>query len=286
MPTNVDVTDDELLKLEQGGGLAESTIAARAKQFKDFNEFVIKETGKDIAAHVTAGEDGKKSVVNVLGKYFFSMRVTVNGGVKEWPKKGYAERIRSNLKMTILNEFKFDITDKGLFPQSARHWKSFLEQLVKEGRSETLHHPEVDPHTMEAINNLAVCVKEALESRGSEGYEEKLSKVPLSLRNKMNYVIQWVAMLQLVLFECRRGGENIDELKKSDFVVYEDAVKKFKYIKHMKSEKDKNHSEGTNSSVYGCIPCLNFSGRFNPGEFFEFYLQFVPDQCSRRISLP
>ena len=86
---------------------------------------------------------------------------------------------------------------------------------------------------------------------------------------------------QLVLFECRRGGENIDELKKSDFVIYEDAVKKFKYIKHMKSEKDKNHSEGTDSSVYGCIPFLNFSGRFNPGEFFKFYLQFVPDQSTK-----
>ena len=49
-------------------------------------------------------------------------------------------------------------------------WKTIL--------SETLHRPEVDPDTMEAINNLGIAAKEALEARGSDNYEEKLSKIP------------------------------------------------------------------------------------------------------------
>lgn len=71
------------------------------------------------------------------------------------------------------------------------------------------------------------------------------------------------------------------ELRKSDFVIYEDRIKKFKYIKHVTTEKDKNHNEGTNSSVYGCIPFIEFASNFNPGEFFSFYLQFIPDESTK-----
>ena len=88
-------------------------------------------------------------------------------------------------------------------------------------------------------------------------------------------------MLQLILFECRRGGENIHDLKKKDFVIFRDPIKNFDYIKHVKTEKDKNHKEGTNSSIYGCIPFLDFSSNFNPGAIFSFYLQFLPDQATK-----
>ena len=181
--------------------------------------------------------------------------------------------------MCILNLHKVDVCDKGLFPEGAKNWKSFLEKLVKEGRSETLHHPEVDPETMEAIYHLGNAAMEALVARGTDEYEEKLSKIPVEFRDKLNYVIQWISMILLVLFECRRGQENIHELKKADFVVFNDSLKEFKYIKHVKTERDKNHAEGTNSSVYGCIPFMEFGCNFNPGKFFEFYLQFLPD-CS------
>ena len=93
--------------------------------------------------------------------------------------------------MSILSEFKVDITDKGLFPDSAKNWKSFCEKLAKEGRSETTHHPEVDPQTMEAINDLGVALMEALNARGTADYETKLSVIPVELRNKQNYAIQW-----------------------------------------------------------------------------------------------
>ena len=85
-------------------------------------------------------------------------------------------------------------------------------------------------------------------------------------------------MKQLITYEARRGRENLEELKKQDFKVFEDPVMKFKHIKHCKSEKDKNHREGTNSKNYGVIPFITFSDGFNPGVLFEFYLESIPDE--------
>ena len=283
MPRNVEMDQEELIDLLSGGGLTKGTEAVRARQYGDFCEYVKQKSaggaGDIVALMEDGGEAGIATVVKLLGEYFFSMRVLVNDE-ELWPKKGYAEKIRSNIKIAIKKQFKIDITDKALFPEAAKNWKSFCEKLVKEGRSETEHHPEVDPVTLEIINSLGMAAKEALEARGTDEYEEKLSKIPLGLRNRLHFIIQWIAMLQLVLFECRRGGENIDQLKKSDFVIFEDPVKKFKYIKHVKTELDKNHKEGTNSSIYGCIPFLNFAN-LNPGEFFSFYLDLLPDESTK-----
>ena len=87
-------------------------------------------------------------------------------------------------------------------------------------------------------------------------------------------------MFCLLLFKVRRGGENMDKLKKKDFAVLEDPVKKLKYIKHIASERDKNHGEGTVSALNGCIPFVNF-GRFNPGRFLDKYLSALPDDATK-----
>ena len=91
---------------------------------------------------------------------------------------------------------------------------------------------------MKAIYHLGNAAMEALEARGTDEYEEKLFKIPVELRNKLIYVIQWIAMILLVIFECRRGQENIHELKKADFVVFNDSLKELEYIKH-----DNTHTE-------------------------------------------
>lgn len=282
MPRNVLIEEADLIALQEGGGLARKTETVRAKHYKEFFEYVKGMTGDDLETLLGegGGEEEHQRIVKLLGTYFFTMRVIVNGE-EIWPKKAYAEKIRSNIKMSILHKFKVDITDPGQFPESAKNWKSFCEKLAKEGRSETEHHPEVDPVTMEAINSLGMDVMAALEARGTDEYDEKLSKVPPELHNKLNSVLQWIAMMQLVLFECRRGGENIDQLRKKDFKEFEDAVKKFKYIKHDSTEKDKNHQQGTNSSVYGCIPFLDFADNFNPGKIFSFYLKCLPDESTK-----
>ena len=283
MPRNVEISDADLATLEEGGGLSKRTLLERDRQFEEFDIFVKKmsQGKKDVEDLLGGGDkEGQEELVKLVSTYFLTMRVVVNGE-EMWPKKGYAEKVRSNLKMSILSKYNVDITNKGLFPSACKNWKAFCEQLVKAGRSETEHHPEVDPVTLEAIHNLGMAVKEALDARGTEEYEEKLQKIPVNLRDKMNAILQWIAMLELILFECRRGGENIHELKKVDFVIFKDLLKKFDYIKHVKTEKDKNHAEGTNSSIYGCIPFMDFADNFNPGEIFSFYMNFLPDDSTK-----
>jgi hypothetical protein len=96
----------------------------------------------------------------------------------------------------------------------------------------------------------------------------------LANMEKLNYLFQYGAMFCALLFEVRRGGENMEKLKKEHFAVLEDAVKKLKYVKHIASEKDKNHGESAlicsqlSSALNGCIPFINF-GRFNPGRYFD-----------------
>ena len=45
----------------------------------------------------------------------------------------------------------------------------------------------------------------------------------------------------------------------------------------MRSERDKNHREGTNVDETGVIPCMQL-GSINPGELFGEYLKFVPSE--------
>ena len=54
------------------------------------------------------------------------------------------------------------------------------------------------------------------------------------------------------------------KLRKTDFAIIEDPVKKFK---HVRSEKDKNHRTGTQSSLHGSIPFIDFP-LMNPGEIY------------------
>jgi len=85
-----------------------------------------------------------------------------------------------------------------------------------------------------------------------------------------------MAQFLLTMFECRRAGENLNELKK-DFKLIEDKTFKLSYWKQVRSERDKNHREGTNVDETGVIPCMQL-GSINPGELFGEYLKFVPSE--------
>ena len=157
-----------------------------------------------------------------------------------------------------------DITDPILFPEASKKWKSFISELVVQGRAEVDHHEEVDPVTMEEIFNLLANVKIALEARGNDDYEEKLMRIPAKYHQQLNYILQWGAQFVLTLWEVRRGGENLENLKKKDFSVIEDNIFDFKYVRKTQSEKEKNQQEGSNSTCHGVIPFINLTDLFNP----------------------
>ena len=99
-------------------------------------------------------------------------------------------KIRSNLKCFMMEQFHVDITDASLFPNSSSKWKSFINELVVNNCSETEHHEEIDPITMVGMNELIVDVVDALAARGTESYQEKLSKIPVEWQGKLNRILQ------------------------------------------------------------------------------------------------
>ena len=135
---------------------------------------------------------------------------------------------------------------------------------------------------MEAIFELLMDTAAALRARGSKNYDAMLVKIHVEWRHKLNYLLQYGAAISVILFGARRGGENMRELKKADFLEFEDPIKKFKYIKEVISEKDKNHKYGTSAALNGVIPFVDFSNpssknKWNPGKFFSMYLDYLPD---------
>ena len=277
MPTNVVITEAEREELEAGGGLKPDTAKDRARAYKQFVSYVEAESDKKVD-ELIASDDGVTELGKLFSTYFFTLRVPGKKADDEllWPKKGYAEKIKSHLKLSMIEHHKLDLTDPVRFPDFSQKFNAFLAKLVTVGRSETDHHSEVDPVTMESIYKLLFHVKNALQARGTPEEEEKLALVPVKLHLKLHRVVQWGAVFVLMLFEARRGGEGMAFLKKEDFEIYDDPIKKFKSIKHVKSELDKNHALGTSSSLYGRIPFIDFTNNFNPGEYFSFYLSLLP----------
>ena len=62
--------------------------------------------------------------------------------------------------------------------------------------------------------------------------------------------MQWGAQFMFILFKARRGGENIENMKKTDMAVLEDKIKNFELIFHVCTEAHKNHALGTDTKKH------------------------------------
>ena len=89
----------------------------------------------------------------------------------------------------------------------------------------------MDPRTLLKIYQLLMDAKNVIDSRGSTDYEEKLRKVPARYHDRVHYLVQWGAELILMMYEVRRGVENLDVLEATHFKVFDDDLYDFKYIR-------------------------------------------------------
>ena len=104
MPRNILVPQEDLQRMEEGGGLCPVTVKDRERHYKYLLEFLSKETGgEDIdVGNLLESEDGRDQLANLIGRFFFSMRVeAADDGTEKLPKRKYAEKIRSSVKCTI-----------------------------------------------------------------------------------------------------------------------------------------------------------------------------------------
>ena len=282
MPSHRIISDAEQEEFESGGGLKKETMEDRVREGKVFYKYVEDKADGVSIEDLIKTEEGRDRLNKIFSNYFLSMQVKSG----DRPKKNYANKIRSHIKMFILDDKKFNILDPVQFPGAAKRWKSFMNKLAEEGRADTTHKEEIPSETLETIYELLWNVKEALEHRGEDDYVEKyLAKIPTEYHSELHRLLQYGAALVLNFYEVRRGSENLDKLKVSSFQVFVDKNYVFKYIKKVISESDKNHPGGTNVRCNGVIPFMEIqSGNnimFNPGEYFEFYLSFLPLSSSK-----
>ena len=216
-----------------------------------------------------------------LLRFFFQLRVKDKNGESIYPKKNTILVYKSMLRTEIKERHGVNILDSCRFPQHAKLFKSLEKVLVKQGRSETNHHEEVDPATMTKIYELLALVEVLIKNRGREGYDVKLSELSAGLHSSIHKLLQWGAMFFLIMFEVRRGGEGIEFLEPDHFKIFEDQVWDFKYMRKVVSEAEKNQPLGSNSQCHGVIPDMLIDNIINPLAFMETYMSQLPTEGYR-----
>ena len=220
-----------------------------------------------------------KYLISLCSRYFFTLRARArDDGTEKMPKLNTAAKMRSCIKTAIMDRYKVNIVDKCLFPEAEKKWKAFSKELVKNKRGDTEHHEEVDPETLLQIYTLLSNVKNAIQARGTSEYQAMLAKIPVESQSQLNKLAQWGAILILMSYEVRRGGEGYEELEVNDFKIFDDGQYEFKYIRKTFGEAEKNNPLGSNKECHGVIPFMELAAGFNPGEFFEWYLTLLPTE--------
>ena len=147
MPTNVELSPEEEEMFEKGGGLKKRTLVDRAREGGAFYEYFEEKADGDKIEDLAKNEDGREKINKIFSSYFWSMQVESG----QRPKKNYASKLKTSIKMQMIQDYKVDITDEKLFPQFARRWKSFVDKLAEEGRADTTHKEEIPATTLEKI---------------------------------------------------------------------------------------------------------------------------------------
>ena len=103
---------------------------------------------------------------------------------------------------------------------------------------------------------------------------DEIKKIILELNENIPCQLQWLSWLFIMIYFCRRGQENLNNLKKSDLIQKEVQGKK---IIQMKNEATKNHSE-SNEDINngGAIVEMLESGKC-PVKILNKYLSKLSD---------
>ena len=134
--------------------------------------------------------------------------------VERRPKAGYASKIKSHIRMAVLDKFRIDLLDAKVFPGHKKRWQSFVDTLAKEGLefnslpsnfmiliglSDTQHFDEISPETVEKLFELFNNLVLVLNKRGEKDYCKYLECLPAKFHHRLNYLLQYMAQVNQTL---------------------------------------------------------------------------------------
>ena len=118
------------------------------------------------------------------------------------------------------SRFSLDLCDPCRFPHEKRRHQALLDDLAKEGESEdeieyikvnmffflglgeSNHFQEIPAETLESLYVLFGVLIELTESRGAEGYNEALAKLPPEYHNNWHQLLQYAAQVSSLILSC------------------------------------------------------------------------------------
>ena len=157
MPIHVALTFQDEKQMEGGGGLAPQTIKDKEREAKAFYDFM--ESKNKIVEDLLKTEEGRKTFTELFSKYFFSMRVR-DGTTR--PNEGYASKLKSAIKTSIIEDFCVNIFDFTLFPDMDQKWRAFIDELGEEGLCFTEHREEVPPKSLDKMQIVCELLQPAV----------------------------------------------------------------------------------------------------------------------------
>ena len=95
MPTNRELSEDELKQLEVGGGVKEETAKERERLFAGLESFILSKENKSVE-ELLLNEDGRVTFSSLWSLYFWTLGVKTERDDKK-PKLGYVRKIKSAL---------------------------------------------------------------------------------------------------------------------------------------------------------------------------------------------
>jgi hypothetical protein len=153
-------------------------------------------------------------------KEFYANARTEKG---ELYKLSSFQQIRYGLSKHLKeNDIDIDGPD---FNRSNETFKAVKVDLIRKGKGEVDHYPPIE-----------------------KGDLRKLYEHPYAFKTDVPMGIQKKVLFEVIMYFCRRGRENIAEMKKSTFVVRLDDEGR-EFVEQAISERDKNHREGSEAMI-------------------------------------
>ena len=204
------------------------------------------------------------SLCDLLCDFYPNIRTVSGGYYSKSSLLAIRQGLNRHLKgLTTKNDGDsvLDIVVDMRFASANRVFKAMLKKTREEGKGAVEHKPPLAPNDIKKLYK----------------HETFDPNTPHGLLHKV-----W---FEVILYFCRRGRENIREMKPSDFnILFDDTGRK--YIKKITTEKTKNHQGTTNENEHSGGRMYSTDTPMCPVRSFEKYIAKLNPKCDALFQRP
>ena len=207
-----------------------------------------------------------------IQSFFQQFRV---GKDQSLPKRNTSDMFKSHLKGHILKKVNLDITDTKIFPGFKRFYDGYCKTLKSAGKGNTKHNPEVPDESLAKIYSLLNTIHGLmLGDPNDPSYDELLSKIPNEKQENIHYLALYGAIMLITQYLAKRGREEIDQYRKTDFELLEDDQGN-RYYKKIVGRNTKNHQKDSENveETGGIIPFSPTPEGLSAGQYLHDFLE-------------